>query len=347
MRVVVFSLLVACWVLAGAEGANILMTNYSADQTEVRPLRMEGGGMLGEGGAVAAVGSFIGTSDDEIRALARSAEGIEELSRRFVMHGEAMETGTGGVLEETGIYGNDASAQILPGHPLAGETIYTVVSTAGGLLVWKSDVVFPVDAPISAADVTMTDIPVDVLGSQLLVGETGGVVEVGYFGGAMVTVELAAVDGLFEIPEERVVRFEREPETEEPVVTVAVEDEEEEIEPPVEPVDPDEGDGPEPGAIDPPLILDDLEIVVVDLIDFAGVGHEVVLPPNWLDGIDLRWISFSSVVADAAPASLASLDAFVFSAGDAGLVRSTLPEPGVAAFLGFGVLLLMLRRRRC
>lgn len=218
------------------------------------------------------MGSFIGVSDDEIRELAKSAEGIAELSSRFVMHGNGTETGTGGVLEETGIYGNDASAQILAGDELVGEAIYTVVSTTGGLLVWRSEVDFPVDHPISMADVAMTDI---------------GVVEVDFFGGSMVKVELAAVDGLFGIPEERVVRFEKEPEIEEPEITVAVEDEDE-----------DEPGEPKPGVVDPPDVADGPEIVLVELIDLIDVGDGVVVPVNWFAQVDLRSLIISEVIED-------------------------------------------------
>ncbi|MDG2124067.1 MAG: PEP-CTERM sorting domain-containing protein [Verrucomicrobiales bacterium] len=319
------------------------MTNYSADHTEMRPLRMEGGGVLEEGGAVAAVGSFIGVSDEEISELAKSAEGIAELSSRFVMHGNGTETGTGGVLEETGIYGNDASAQILAGDELVGESIYTVVSTTGGLLVWRSEVDFPVDHPISMADVAMTDIPVDMLGSQLLVGGIGGVVEVDFFGGSMVTVELAAVDGLFEIPEERVVRFEKEPEIEELEITVAVEDEDEDEEEPGE---------PKPGVVDPPDVADGPEIVMVELIDLMDVGDGVLVPVNWFAQVDLRSLIISEVIEDGFERweegvfVVDGLNIVNFAAGDAGTVPFSLPEPDVAGLLGLGGMFLFMRRRR-
>lgn len=349
MRTGIWIVLLLNWVVAAAPAANILMTNYSSDLTEVRPLRLPGGGMLEEGGAVVAVGSFSGLADDEIRSLAGSAEGIEELSQRFVMHGNGVESGSGGAIEETGIYGHDASAPIMADAPLAGEAIFTVVSTAGGLLVWKSEVVFPVDVPISMADVAMAEIPVDVLGSQLLVGGIGGVEEVDFFGGGMVTVELAAVDGRFAIPADRIVRLgpgvdeAEDPGAgdPEPEVTVAIED----------------GGGDVPGDVLPPddTGAPEIEIEVDPVVEVTEPRIEI--DPGWPWGDWDYWGEWSGrfgmlddvMIVEARAWN--QMQATSFSAlgggvGDGVQSWSALPEPGVATLSGLGLVLLWLRRRR-
>lgn len=159
------------WVAVfSAEAGNVaISTIFPGDNVPDSWLVTDRNGVvLPAGSGYVAVGTFIGT-DADVRDIG-IRENWAELLDRFLLFGR-----TGTVSSFGGIIAHDAAAPLAEGDVFVGKPIYGLIGNGGDAssstdwLVYKSDEVFDVDAPLFAASVDLFN-PTE---ENLLIGSFG------------------------------------------------------------------------------------------------------------------------------------------------------------------------------